>query len=68
MSRRMKLPYLGLNIRLLFTDLFFGSETFISVPDWIRPKSSDPSGSGSATLLEMHYYKEDFYDLLHRCW
>jgi hypothetical protein len=28
-----------------------GSETFISVPDQIRPKVLDPSGSGFATLI-----------------
>jgi hypothetical protein len=60
----MKPPYLSLNIRLLFStkisDPVFGSglesgfesgaEMFISVPDRIRPKVSDPYGSGSATL------------------
>ena len=58
MYNRMKLPYFGLNVRLLFTDFFgsgfesgfgSGSKTFIPVPDRIRirPKVSDPSGSGS---------------------
>jgi hypothetical protein len=50
----MEPPCFSLKIRLLFIDFFFGSgsETFISVPDRIRirPKVSDPSGSGSATL------------------
>ncbi len=62
----MKLPYFGLNLRLLLQIYFgsgfesgfeSGSKKLISVPDRIRPKVSDPygsgSGSGSATLPEL---------------
>jgi hypothetical protein len=56
----MKPPYFSLKIRLLLTDLFriririqirniyFGPDRIL-----IRPKVSDPSGSGSATLTDM---------------
>jgi hypothetical protein len=55
MYNHVKPAYFSLKIMLLFTDFFgssLGSETFISVPNRIRirPKVSDPSGSGSATL------------------
>ena len=65
----MKPAYFSLKIMLLFTDFFgsrfesgfesrsdSGSETFISVSDRIRPKVSDPYGSGSATLRTILHF------------
>jgi hypothetical protein len=41
-----------------FLQIYFGSEMFISLPDWIRilPKVSDPAGSGSATLPRTYFF------------
>jgi hypothetical protein len=68
---RMKLPNFGLKlISSSFGSGFeyefeSGSETFISVPDRIRPKVSDPSGSGSVTLQGNDKLPEDHRESKH---